>query len=393
MPRRHRSAWRRRQDSQARRRMAVIIGIPMALAVAVGAIVAVSHGFTSQARNAALTNCASPTASAASGSAAPTTAGSATATTAPTTAASGSAKPTTAASGSAAPTTAASGSAAPTTAAPGSAAPTTAASGSAKPTTVASGSAAPTTAASASAKPTTAASGSASPTPCPSGSATASTPAAAANVSCNIVVPANPLSATGLSTPYQLTGSNGMTAQQSGCTMANFAALGAFVQATILNPATGALSTYEPLVITQGTQPAAKPVVPTLPAGAVVTVDFGFNGTNLTLAGTGNSLRQGNCVNGLNGSIFGQVAFCNGTQFFQAVNQAEARGVLKVPAVGHLSQDWQPVPDHPVVRDDRPGPERQRDLHVPAQRQRPDRPGQRGQRGGRRGRPEDQQRQ
>ncbi len=125
-----------------------------------------------------------------------------------------------------------------------------------------------------------------------------------------------------------------MTAQQSGCTMANFAALGAFVQATILNPATGALSTYEPLVITQGTQPAAKPVVPTLPAGAVVTVDFGFNGTNLTLAGTGNSLRQGNCVNGLNGSIFGQVAFCNGTQFFQAVNRAEARGVLKVPAAG-----------------------------------------------------------
>jgi hypothetical protein len=133
-----------------------------------------------------------------------------------------------------------------------------------------------------------------------------------------------------------------MTAQQSGCTMANFAALGAFVQATILNPATGALSTYEPLVITQGTQPAAKPVVPTLPAGAVVTVDFGFNGTNLTLAGTGNSLRQGNCVNGLNGSIFGQVAFCNGTQFFQAVNQAEARGVLKVPAAGTSAKTGSP---------------------------------------------------
>jgi hypothetical protein len=124
--------------------------------------------------------------------------------------------------------------------------------------------------------------------------------------------------------------------------MANFAALGAFVQATILNPATGALSTYEPLVITQGTQPAAKPVVPTLPAGAVVTVDFGFNGTNLTLAGTGNSLGQGNCVNGLNGSIFGQVAFCNGTQFFQAVNRAEARGVLKVPAAGTSAKTGSP---------------------------------------------------
>ena len=109
--------------------------------------------------------------------------------------------------------------------------------------------------------------------------------AAAANVSCNIIVPANPLTAQGLSTPYQLTGPNGMTPAASGCTMANFANLGAFVQATILDPATGALSVYEPLVITQGTQPAAAPVVPTLPAGAVVTIDFGFNGTNLTQVG------------------------------------------------------------------------------------------------------------
>ena len=76
-----------------------------------------------------------------------------------------------------------------------------------------------------------------------------------------------------------------MTPQDSGCTMANFGALGAFVQATILDPATGKLSVYEPLVITQGTQPAAAPVVPTLPAGAIVTVDFGFNGTNLTQVG------------------------------------------------------------------------------------------------------------
>ncbi|MBV9792353.1 MAG: hypothetical protein JO016_00305 [Actinobacteria bacterium] len=169
----------------------------------------------------------------------------------------------------------------------------------------------------------------------PSASATATAPAAAANVSCRIVVPANPLSATGLSTPYQLEGPAGMTPQASGCTMTNFANLGAFVQATILNPATGALSVYEPLVITQGTQAAVKPVVPTLPAGAVVTVDFGFNGTNLTQVGaTGNALRQGNCVNGLGGSIFGQVSFCNGTQFFQAVNRAEAAGKITVPALG-----------------------------------------------------------
>ncbi len=176
------------------------------------------------------------------------------------------------------------------------------------------------------------------PTICPTaaGTATATAPAAAAaNVSCDIIVPANPLSAQGLATPYQLTGANGMTAQASGCTMANSGNLGAFVQATILDPATGKLSVYEPLVITQGTQPAAAPVVPTLPARAVVTIDFGFNGTNLTTVGaTPTALAQGRCLSGLNGSIFGQVSFCNGTRFFRAAQRAGAAGRLVIPASG-----------------------------------------------------------
>ena len=70
-------------------------------------------------------------------------------------------------------------------------------------------------------------------------------------------MPARPLSARGLATPYQLTGPDGQTPGASGCTEANSENLGAFVQATILNPATGVLSVYEPLVITQGTKPAA----------------------------------------------------------------------------------------------------------------------------------------
>src|ERR1035438_4719697 len=125
--------------------------------------------------------------------------------------------------------------------------------------------------------PTASASASVTPTASP----TATTPVAVANVSCDIIVPADPLSAAGLATPYQLTGANDATAAASGCTTLNSANLGAFVQATILDPATGALSVYEPLVITQGTTPAAAPVVPTLPAGAIVTIDIGFNGTNL----------------------------------------------------------------------------------------------------------------
>jgi hypothetical protein len=164
-------------------------------------------------------------------------------------------------------------------------------------------------------------------------------------VSCDIIVPADPLSAAGLATPYQLTGAGGMTAAASGCTTANSANLGAFVQATILDPATGKLAVYEPLVITQGTTPAIAPVVPTLPAGAVVTIDFGFNGTNLTQVGaTPAALQQGNCDNGLNGSIYGQVSFCNGAAFFQAAAAAVAAGKLVVPAAGTSPKTGQACP-------------------------------------------------
>jgi hypothetical protein len=181
---------------------------------------------------------------------------------------------------------------------------------------------------SAPAAPTAAASASASATG-------AATTTAAANVNCDIIVPANPLSARGLATPYQLTGTDGMTPAQSGCQMTNAANLGAFVQATILNPNTGKLYVYDPLVITQGTTPAVAPTVPTLPRNAVVTVDFGFNGTDLFQVGaTANALRQGNCVNGTNGSVFGQVSFCNGTNFFNAAFQDEREGRLVVPSEG-----------------------------------------------------------
>jgi len=59
----------------------------------------------------------------------------------------------------------------------------------------------------------------------------------AVNVNCDIIVPAHPLSARGLATPYQLTGPSGTTPQASGCEMTNTVNLGAFVQATILDRA------------------------------------------------------------------------------------------------------------------------------------------------------------
>jgi hypothetical protein len=57
------------------------------------------------------------------------------------------------------------------------------------------------------------------------------------------------------------------------------------VQGAVINPATGQISVYNPLVIDQGTTPAAAPTVPTLPAGGIVAVWFGFNGNTLSLVG------------------------------------------------------------------------------------------------------------
>ena len=164
----------------------------------------------------------------------------------------------------------------------------------------------------------------ASPTVSPTASPTQSAPGGAAAMDCTITVPANPLSAKGLATPYQLGGD---------CSEAN-TNLQAFVQATILDPATGALAVYEPLVITAGTTPAVAPVVPTLPADAVVSLLFGFNGNVLTQVSTHHSLRRGNCVDGLRGSPFGQVSYCNSPAFFRAANAGIAAGKLKIPAAG-----------------------------------------------------------
>jgi hypothetical protein len=157
----------------------------------------------------------------------------------------------------------------------------------------------------------------------------------AADRDCDLIVPADPLSARGLATPYQLTGVDGRTPAESGCRMSNAAKLGAFVQATILNPVTGALSVYDPLVVTAGTRPAVKPTIPPIPANAVVTIDFGFNGKELFPVGaTPETLAQAGCVTGQPGSAFGQVAFCNGVKFFDAVRTAEREKRLRVPSPG-----------------------------------------------------------
>ena len=172
-----------------------------------------------------------------------------------------------------------------------------------------------------------------------SATASATTTTAALDMNCTLTVPAAPLTARGLATPYTFTATD---AAAGPCNEANIGQT-AFVQATIYNPANGALSVYDPLVIDAGTKPAVAPLVPTLPNGAVVGIWFGYNANNLTLHAAGNGLAQARCVNGLGTSVFTQFAYCNAPAFFAAVNHGIAQRRVRVPAIG-TANDGQACP-------------------------------------------------
>jgi hypothetical protein len=160
------------------------------------------------------------------------------------------------------------------------------------------------------------------------------------NGNCNLIVPANPLTAQGLATPYQLLGAN--AAADGPChEIERFQTV--IVQAAIIDPATGEISIYNPLVEDYGVQPIVAPVVPTLPPGAIVGIWGGTNTNNVTILDSQGSLKAGNCVNGVAGSIFGQNWHCNAIAFFTAAHAAITAGKLQVPKPG-TGLDGMPCP-------------------------------------------------
>jgi hypothetical protein len=279
----------------------------MALGLTLGIILAVSGGNTTTIAQSALGDCATAAASAGASGAAP---------------AAGASAPVAAASASA-PVAAASASA--PASAPASAAPC--------PSAAASGSAA------ASAPATVAAAVAGIPPINPAGRvglagsnavdaagnafSFAQTQAEAADsMNCTVTVPARPLTAKGLATPWVL---------GDGCTWANGGTEGVFVDATILAP-NGQVQVYNPLVINQGTTPAVAPTPPTIARGSQVILSAGFNGNALALVGRG--ARQGNCVDAYGNSLMNQTPQCNAANFYRMANFEIARGLLKIPATG-----------------------------------------------------------
>ena len=158
-----------------------------------------------------------------------------------------------------------------------------------------------------------------------------------ANPDCTLTVPKNPLTAQGLATPYVLN-SAGMTCSETSEGTA------AFVQATILNPRTGAVSVYDPVVETAGTTSPVTPPVPVLPRGAVVAIWTGFNANVLKLTGRG----ADQFVN------FAQQGYDNSPQFFAALRQDVRFGKTYVPPIG-VASDGNACPttdDYSIVDQD-----------------------------------------
>jgi hypothetical protein len=295
----HRSAPRRRKSRASR--YAVPLAIPVALAATIGVVIATTGGGATTVAESALGTCASASASA------PAVAAASASAPAPAVAASGSA-PAAAASASAAPCPSASASAS------GTAAATTTLAIGIPPVN-------PPGRAGAAGSNAVDASGAAL-------SFTQTTAEAANSTNCTVSVPANPLTAAGLATPWEL---------GDGCTWANGGTQGVFIDATILSP-NGQLSIYNPLVIDQGTKPAVAPVAPTIAAGSQVILSLGYNGNALALVGPG--VRQGHCIDALGNSIINQTPQCNAASFYQLANREIARGTLQIPATG-TGQDGQ----------------------------------------------------
>jgi len=166
---------------------------------------------------------------------------------------------------------------------------------------------------------------------------------AQSNPNCSLIVPNNPLTAEGLATPYQLVATDPTAGD---CHETN-SDQSAFVQAAVIDPATGQISIYNPLVVDQGATPAMPPVIPTLPANGIVALWFGYNGDTLTLQGADGVLAGASCVNGANGANFGQFAYCNAPTFFRAAHRAIRRGQISIPPLG-MAVDGRPCP---TVRD------------------------------------------
>jgi len=162
---------------------------------------------------------------------------------------------------------------------------------------------------------------------------------------CTLTVPANPLSAKGLATPYVLSDAGSNPATNINCSVANPNS-GVFVQGAYISPSSGEIHIYNPLVVDAAyPTPAIAPIAPTLPEDAIVAIFVGSDDVNTNFAFTNpHDESAANCLDG-----FGQEAWCNAPAFYAAAHAAIDAGKLVPPPLGTGKKEKAPLPC-PTVR-------------------------------------------
>lgn len=134
---------------------------------------------------------------------------------------------------------------------------------------------------------------------------------------CQLELPPDPLTPSGLATPFQLSSPN----SDYPCHEASLPTA-AFVQAALYDPEDHTISLYNPVVVDKGTRPFANPLLPSFHPDAIVALWISYRGPALRIQGAGQTLQAAQCVTGADNSPFGSFAYCNAPAFFRVASQA-----------------------------------------------------------------------
>ena len=143
---------------------------------------------------------------------------------------------------------------------------------------------------------------------------------------CGLIVPENPLSYQGLNTPYIL---KSFTGNAADCSVLDQRTT-VFVEIVIFDISASTFYIYNPLVVNRLKQIKIYDEIPQLPDQNIVGIWFGSNGVTFKLIDSNNSLHFGDCIDGYNGSIFGNFAYCNARIFFTTISKYR----ISIPNIG-----------------------------------------------------------
>lgn len=146
---------------------------------------------------------------------------------------------------------------------------------------------------------------------------------------CSVIVPNNPLTEIGLSTPYIL---KSFKNSSLNCNIGNNSI---FIEAVILDLNNGNYEVYNPIIIDEYIVDY-KVIKPIIPENSIIGIWFSSNNLKFRLTGSTdsyniiNSVIDGNCIDGIENSPFGNFAYCNAYYFFLKANSLVNKNIINI---------------------------------------------------------------